>query len=256
MATVAPTATAPTVDVTGLATAIASQLMTALQAHTLSDVALLARAMELVETVRSLSGSQKKAVLLASMEVLARMATANPSLDPDIVATIRNVAATASPFVDLVVSLSKDTAAAASSAELDASLTAVYAARDQIAALVAAARANEDALTAASITALLPSIVSALSSIKMFVEAAAAEQVAFANRVLADIRRTAPEAEKPVWQAATAGVGPVVYAIQAARSGTLSINTIRDAIVNNPEAVVSTCVTCFMAISSALAARR
>jgi hypothetical protein len=132
----------------------------------------------------------------------------------------------------------------------------VYAARDQIAALVAAARANEDALTAASITALLPSIVSALSSIKMFVEAAAAEQVAFANRVLADIRRTAPEAEKPVWQAATAGVGPVVYAIQAARSGTLSINTIRDAIVNNPEAVVSTCVTCFMAISSALAARR
>lgn len=254
----ASTAAASTLDVSATAATVANQLYAALTGSVGdvgADASLLANGMTLVEAVPGLTGAQKKAVLLAALDALATTAAASPNPTIQAVAvTARNLVATAGDLIDFIVSLTKPSApsAAGTAVATDAgtAATEVFSAYQAILATIQTARAG-GTLTAASITGLLPGIVQALVAMKAFASAAAADQVTMAQDLLGAYQAAAPASEQPMWAAATASIAPIVYAVAAAKAGTLNVNTVVAAIAANPQQVVSTCVTCISALAAA-----
>lgn len=245
MATTTPAAVAPTViDVPALASTITNVLYSALQAKTLNVTAVLAESMCQADTLVGLSGAQKKAVVLAALNALADRAAQDTTLST----TVRNVATTCDALIDLAVSASKATSPADT---LDDASSLFTAFRD-IQALVQTARGN-GSITAASVAALLPGIVQALATTRIFVVASATEQTTLATELIHELAETAPTNEQAAWSVAESAVAPIVFAVQAAKSGTLNINTVTAAIEANPEAAMNFCMSCFAALLAAFA---
>lgn len=234
--------------VAALAVTVANQLYTALQTRTITDVQLLARAMELVEAVPGLPGAQKKAVLLAALDAVSERAAGDTSLS----ATVRAVAATCDALVDVVAAVAKQKPEIQGAGT--GAMSSMLAAITQIEALVASARAGA-ALTVATVAALLPGIVRALTAMTLFATASVEDQVQLATQLLESCRLRAGADEQPAWAAAQASIGPVIYALAAARAGTLGVNVVVAAVLANPEVVLNACMTCVTALSAAFRRR-
>jgi hypothetical protein len=243
---------------------IASQLWTSIKGQHVVCLSLFAKALELVDALTQVSGAQKKRVLIGAFALLAGLAE---KTDAALAAAVHNTGAVAEMAVDLVLGLTKSqtgesqqqvdvgagvgvagtlSATSSSSQKSGPDITALYTLGAQLVSLAQAARSSAGGiLTPDAILALVPQIINALSAVQMFISAPVDQQVALATRLLADVQAAAPSNEQPAWAAVAMGVGPAIYAVNAARTHTLNVNSIIAAIEANPEQVAACCVSCF-----------
>lgn len=225
--------------------AVVARVYDAIKAKTADPNAILALTLEAVEAVPSLAGPAKKEVALAALTTLVGRLEDDPALSD----RVRAAAALAATGIDMVVAATKPLPSGGSG--VTAASAQVFSAYAQVRNTVTAARATAGGmLSIAAISALMPSLVRATVALKFFATASADDQTAMMVDLVQLLKADAPPAEAPAWDLAAAGLPPLVYALHAAASGTLSVNSVAAAVAANPRAAATTCMTCTVSIAA------